>query len=71
MSEVAQAQPIERPRITAILNVFGAAGANRCQVLVRADGAVEIHGDEASLAKAPLAALRSIDLRRFGNHRAP
>jgi len=52
----------ERPRILAVLNCYSPEGANRGQVVVRADGSTEVHGD-LSLLKAPLAAVRSIDLR--------
>lgn len=55
-------------RITATLRCFGPNGANVSEVVIRADGSLKFHGEE-SLAKAPLAALRSVDLRRFGNRR--
>lgn len=58
------------PRITSIVNCYGAAGANRCQIVVRADGSVTLLGDEPELGKAALLALRSFDLRKLGNRRA-
>jgi hypothetical protein len=65
MSEPNDATP-ERPRIIAILNCHAPNGANRGQVLVRADGSAEIFPDsDRSLIKPALAALRSIDLRSF------
>lgn len=66
---VSESPSLPRPRILAILNCFAPDGANRAQIVIRADGAAEIHGDEPTLLKAPLAALRGIDLRKFGNHR--
>ena len=54
-----------RPRITAILNCYGESGANRSQIVLRADGSAEILGEERSMAKTALLALRNVDLRRL------
>lgn len=54
----------EAPRITAVLNCYSPDGANRSQAVIRADGSVQLHGEE-TLAKGPLTALRALDLRRF------
>jgi hypothetical protein len=56
------------PRITAVLNCYAPGGANRGQAVIRADGTVQFYGEE-TLLKPHLAALRSVDLRRFGNRR--
>lgn len=52
-----------------MLNAYAPNGANCGQAAIREDGSVTFFNDE-SLLRPALAALRSIDLRRFGNRRA-
>ena len=55
--------PPAKSPIVAVLNCYEPAnGANRCQLIVRADDSAEFFGERA-LAKAPLAALRKVDRR--------
>jgi hypothetical protein len=47
----------DSPRIVAVLNCYAPDGANRGQVIVKADGTVTHHG-ESSLSNAAITMLR-------------